>query len=303
MPVQFICPQCRQLLSVSRRKIGTMFACPRCQAMSIVPPPIGEGEATVTGAAMMPAPSARAGGYEVINELLGPAGGMPSAPYPGASPQAGWGAPPTGIAGTLQPSSAMAHDVEDLILVSRRAIYAQACLFLLVAAAGFTVGFWAGRGQGAATGGNGGKAAAEPVALRGTVTYAGSGDAGSVVLVLPASKPSSKLPASGMRPEDSASDFDNALARVQEAGGDGQRVRDNGSFEVVVPRPGDYCVLIISRHANRPSGQRMSRDDVAAMSGYFDVVSDLVGPHQYVWLNEHLTATAAPLVHQFKASE
>ena len=49
MPVQFVCPECNQLLSVGSRKIGMEVTCPRCQRPIVVP----THEAAAVGVAMM----------------------------------------------------------------------------------------------------------------------------------------------------------------------------------------------------------------------------------------------------------
>src|SRR5438105_2890395 len=37
MPVRFLCTECRRLLSVSKRKVGSQVKCPKCQAAITVP--------------------------------------------------------------------------------------------------------------------------------------------------------------------------------------------------------------------------------------------------------------------------
>ena len=39
VPLKFRCYQCNQLLGVSRAKVGTVVACPKCRADLIVPDP------------------------------------------------------------------------------------------------------------------------------------------------------------------------------------------------------------------------------------------------------------------------
>ncbi|MFM7111764.1 MAG: hypothetical protein ACKO26_11525 [Planctomycetota bacterium] len=48
MPVRFRCGHCRQLMAISKRKIGTMVPCPTCQTMIEVPK---DDMATVDGGA------------------------------------------------------------------------------------------------------------------------------------------------------------------------------------------------------------------------------------------------------------
>ena len=37
MPVRFRCPECEGLLSIARRKIGSMVECPKCRSRVVVP--------------------------------------------------------------------------------------------------------------------------------------------------------------------------------------------------------------------------------------------------------------------------
>ena len=37
MPIRFLCPACRQLLSIASRKAGHQVECPKCRATIIVP--------------------------------------------------------------------------------------------------------------------------------------------------------------------------------------------------------------------------------------------------------------------------
>lgn len=45
MPIQYRCPECQQLLSISTRKAGQEMPCPTCQTVSIVPEPEVDPEA------------------------------------------------------------------------------------------------------------------------------------------------------------------------------------------------------------------------------------------------------------------
>jgi DNA-directed RNA polymerase subunit M/transcription elongation factor TFIIS len=79
MPVHFACPQCRQLLKISRRKIGTICECPRCGNPTAVPAP------TTTKRELAHSSSSRlegvAGGsvslFDDVNELLAQGPAMP----------------------------------------------------------------------------------------------------------------------------------------------------------------------------------------------------------------------------------
>jgi hypothetical protein len=49
MPVQFRCYFCMQLLSIGRRRIGTVIQCPRCQGQVWVPDPAKPGTGRTAG--------------------------------------------------------------------------------------------------------------------------------------------------------------------------------------------------------------------------------------------------------------
>ncbi|HEX4148848.1 MAG TPA: hypothetical protein VHY20_07665, partial [Pirellulales bacterium] len=108
MPVQFYCPHCRQLLKVGRRKIGSLVACPRCGAPTMVP--TAEGGST-------PIAEESIAGFDDVNVLLRQSPMM--TPPPATAAPAGWSS------GGVQPSSptriaisADAHS-SDMLLVSR----------------------------------------------------------------------------------------------------------------------------------------------------------------------------------------
>src|SRR5580700_3117687 len=81
MPVHFACPQCRQLLKISRRKIGTICECPRCGNPTAVPEP------TTTKRELAHSSSGRLEGvasgsvslFDDVNELLAQGTVRPSA--------------------------------------------------------------------------------------------------------------------------------------------------------------------------------------------------------------------------------
>ncbi len=55
MPIKFRCAYCRQLMSIARRKAGTVIRCPTCSGQVIVPKP-EEEHASATQGAVQPAP-------------------------------------------------------------------------------------------------------------------------------------------------------------------------------------------------------------------------------------------------------
>ena len=189
MPVRFPCPHCNQVLSVTRRKIGSQVNCPHCGNPNVVPD-------EETGAARManimmarPAP-----GRELISELIvyddvdALIGDNPGATHfgPSSSAAAGANGPSTAGRSTVgQPTGG------ELLLISRRTLYFQGVLFVIVAAAAFSAGFFIGRGPPpVAKVEDGAPGDKDPVLLTGTVQFARSSgdmqpDDGAVIAALP----------------------------------------------------------------------------------------------------------------------
>lgn len=335
MPVQFLCPQCRQLLSVGRRKIGAAVNCPKCGVPTIVP------DEQTAAAEVAVARAQRADGgagmmelvvYDDVPGLLGqPAGALPpaygsppNAPAPAYAPAAGYAtspppaaspaAAPSGGAGAGWLSPAAARETsrragaglaEDVLLVSRHAVYAQAVLLLVVAMVAFGLGFFIGRGQGGGTESGSHKATREKVVFSGAIAVAGGGaaaaDDGAVVALLPsASPPPRKFSALGLRPQDAANKVGDAtVAALQELGGDLVRANEAGAFQLVVPQ-GQFHLLVVSRHATRKAGQGLAPKDLAEMSVYFEVPGDLVGQWQYFWGPISIAGAPAAWTHTFR---
>jgi hypothetical protein len=196
----------------------------------------------------------------------------------------------------------------NLVLVSRQVLYVQALLFCLVALLAFGAGYFIGRGKPlpeskeakAAT-------AAQTVGLKGTITYVpaagiAEADDNSVVICLPRTPPARKLAVRGLRPRDDEAGFQKlATDTVHENGGDCVRTDETGSFHVVVPQPGDYYLLMISRKASRGANEPIRAADISQMTPYFESINDLIGASQYRWSAEHLAGIPAPIAQRFGA--
>jgi hypothetical protein len=286
MPVQFYCPHCRQLLKVGRRKIGSLVACPRCGAPTVVPN--AQGGAT-------PLAEESVAGFEEVNELLRQAPVVPQAPVAASPSASGWSSGSFQPAFPTQPVIETEPDATDMLLVSRTAIYAQAALFLLVACVAFAAGYWVGHSRApaaASASAAGGKA--DPVRLSGQITYHLSigqpvGDAGAVIIALPPQPPRHKWKAAGLRPEDALSAVhDDAVKHIDEAGGAYSHADQEGAYDLVVPMPAEYPLLVISNHAMRPAGEYLPERDLKLLAPYFEVVTDVIGSHQYTIAKQRL---------------
>lgn len=243
-------------------------------------------------------------GFEDINELLRQqAGAAPVSPGGAPAPIA-WS--PAGF----QPapySPPSASDTLDMVVVSRSAIYTQAALFLVVAGVSFGIGYWVGQSRApaavTATTKPVEKPKADAVRLAGTIAYTISmghtvADDGAIILALPIKAPRDKLKAKGLGPgqvKDAARDT--AGARIATAGGGYARADEHGTYQLDV-QPGEYHVLVISAHAERPSDQILPEADLNTLAEYFDVVVDLLSSHQY-WLVRRRLAGKPSLSYTF----
>ena len=311
MPVRFVCSNCRQALSVGRRKIGSYVDCPRCGTSNLVPPllddsnpppslppPVDGAPTTVTSI------GALAGGFEEVNELLARGPSQPArAPVPPSVSPTPWSQP-------VQPSEPARRASMPVVNIStaptaREALGQRgkgpwlAVAFCLVAAVAFALGFFMGRRQSPAPVSTISVKKTEPVAIRGSVGFdAGSqalvSDVGAVVLALPVSPGAGKLRIQGLRPSDAQSEFGLARVRLDELGGDAARVGDDGSFELVVPGAGEYCILAISKQATRGGAQLRTRD-LEQMRSMLESPTDLIGLQRYTWRRERIATRPVTL--------
>lgn len=197
---------------------------------------------------------------------------------------------------------------DAVLLVTRRAVYAMAGLLFGVAALAFLAGFLIGRGQvQTETKENNeeqqAEAVADAVALEGSLIYSDSPghyapDADALVLALPVDKqPSQKLSSDAV----AATDGDDAGAAdaVRELGGALLRADSDGEFQLVVPRSGDYYLLLVSRHAQRPDGKSIEASALNELAAYFANPSQLIGSNKYVWSRRRLSGAPAPIREEF----
>jgi hypothetical protein len=199
----------------------------------------------------------------------------------------------------------------DKIIFPRHMLYVEAVLYLLIALASFSLGYLIGHN------GNGNakppskdvasRGADKPVPLTGTVTFGPlSGtkqpDDGAVVIVLPADKwPDRPLAAAGFRPDDSPPGPKDANLRALTAlGGAIARAGSDGRVSLVVPRPGSYRFLVLSRHVKRQTGDPLPSFDLQDLSKYFDEPRDLFLRNRYHWFSARLVqAGASPIPFDF----
>jgi hypothetical protein len=129
MPVRFVCPECRRVLSVTRRKIGYEVACPKCLALVTVPGepvPVKTTESEPAPEEEVELPTAAAlAFFDDLPDLA-----IRQRPIP--------------VSSTTEDGLDTDSIIDDHVLISRSAIYLQAVLLLVVAATAFGLGYWLG---------------------------------------------------------------------------------------------------------------------------------------------------------------
>jgi len=198
---------------------------------------------------------------------------------------------------------------DALLLLSRRAVYALAGLLFALSLVAFTAGYLIGRGRRPPADESAGvdvSARSDPVALEGGVIYSAAPgqykpDAGAVAIALPVDKvPPEKLSSTGLRPDDAdESDSASTTNALTACGGAVAWANEDGDFQLVVPQPGEYYVLLISQHAKRPSGKAIAKSDLDQLAAYFADGASLIGADKYSWRRRRMTGVPAPMNQDF----
>ncbi|MGQ9770371.1 MAG: hypothetical protein ACUVQG_07450 [Thermogutta sp.] len=133
-------------------------------------------------------------------------------------------------------------------------------------------------------------------------------DVGAVVIAVPSNAmPERRFPIEGLRPwdPDSATGQVNRN-RLTEFGAGWTRTAEDGSYHLVLPRPGQYWVLMISKGLARSkatlelTNRGIPELDFEQLSRYFERPADLIGPQAYRWSLETVAATGLNLNHDFQ---
>jgi len=330
MPVRFACPRCQTRLSVGRRKIGASTECPKCRSALVVPNEYeAETSLLLAGIAKSDAPATDAQAhpefvvYDEVPDLVGRSShapppattARPMLPDPRrASASAKLAtvksvpiAPPSqDPTGGKSVAPALATRDRSLLLVSRRVLYLQGALIALVAVVAFLVGYWSGHGDARSDVPTADSDALDPVVIEGKLVYGArngtvSGDAGAVVVALPVdASPPTGIRATGLRPRDPEPAPDHpGVAAIGQLGGTYLRADEQGAFSLVVPRPGSYYVLLLSRQTGRPSSRTADASDLAQLSRYFARPTDLLGSRKYHLERWLLDGDTRPISHDF----
>lgn len=164
------------------------------------------------------------------------------------------------------------------LLVPRRTIFIQGGLIVAVGLLAFAAGwFSAGGGSGEVpTEQPSGVDPNDTVLVQGTITYLSpsgrvEGDDGAVIIAWP----KGALAEPRMDPRDfhpsrpAPADSSRAMLALEEAGGKYVRAAADGTFNLVVPRRGEYYVLIVSRHTLRPANEPIDDADLSVLRRLF----------------------------------
>ena len=303
MAIRFYCKRCGRLLAIASRKAGTRIDCPECGFGQTVP--TEEAGAAVAMAesaqarqtADAPPSAAEYDDESSVLETSGHPGSRRVIPIPPPAP--GPAQAPAGRAARPMPAGT--------ILYRRRTLYIHGLLFLLLAFGAFAAGYFVGRGDVALPlPGFPPEPAAERVLVEGKLYYDAepgkvAPDVGAVILALPAEQlPEATLPIQGLRPVDPPPSPESENVRqIENLGGAYERADDSGTFRIVLPKPGQYRVLLISRQTRRDPETDVDELDLSQISRYFYRAGDLVGPYKYRWTLEEINAGGPSIRHNF----
>jgi hypothetical protein len=313
MPVQFVCPQCNQLLSVGRRKIGMEVNCPRCQRSITVPTQEAAAVSVAMKQSLRSPPTEEPLAEFIVYDDV-PAVVESAAPpfMPDLSTSISTSDVPRRAVRSSKAASWQWTSREEfptaMLLLSRRGVYWQGAILAAVALIAFLVGLAIGYGVSPAPGEQ--NAPATPAVVQGLVQYIDPrgqtlADAGALIIAIPdESVPEPKLPAAGLR---SAADGGvinvKAIEALHRAGGAYALAGGDGRYTLTAPRPGRYVVLIVSRNALRPASAGIDEFELAVMKRYFDRPEQLIARSQFNWKVEQLTSTPTDRSHTFAATE
>jgi hypothetical protein len=229
----------------------------------------------------------------------------PTSPYaaspygtPTAAPRADQPAATPGMRNQPGPRSATAprslvHPelVMSYLFLHRSAIYLQGVVLLVVAGGAFWAGWVSGHQDWLRSNPNDPavrSANHATVVVTGSVAYETTtgrqADKGAAVILLPLGTDRKKLQFPGWKPPVEGGVLpERVTEEIRNAHGDITLVKDSGSFEIVVPRAGEYQMLVISSHGRRPQGQLVNKSHLEEMVEWFESPSSLIGWSLYLW--------------------
>jgi hypothetical protein len=313
------------MLGIATRKAGSEIRCPKCGASQVVPseeaaaaalamsefskaPLVDENPSALVvyedepSAIEMPRkrPSDKSKASATASDTSATATAAATQP---AAPAAA--TVPTGPATPEAPHPPGEPVPQGMILFPRRSYYIQATLFLVLAVAAFSSGYFIGRGD-ATLKLEDEQVAAARVMIEGNLFFnPGTGeiafDENAVAIALPEGRipdAEKKIPIRGIRPDDPRlADGENnkSIRMIRELGGAYARADDEGDFSMIVPEQGTYHVLIISANADRPRGVEVDELELLEMAEYFSLPAHLIGQSKYRWESKDFNIGTDPI--------
>lgn len=174
--------------------------------------------------------------------------------------------------------------------VTRTAIYTIGAVIVGVAICSFLLGWSMGREMGS------GQVAAATTGsnrIHGRISYATSrgktvADSESVVIVLPTNqRPDEKLEIATLRPDvPPPNALHPTIQGIRAIGGDFARTDRTGDFQLEIPNPGEYFLLVISSHLPRSSSEPPTTKEIVELGQYFKQPDVLLGKNDFIWSKE-----------------
>ncbi len=270
MPIRFTCLGCGKRLSAGSHKAGQQAKCPICRQIQLVP----DVNAADSERPPPPPPTADVPKISTVNS----AGSRPW----DTSDEIVYSVPEDRRADrTKEPAG------DQTITVGRHIVYLQGVLLSLVALVFFVFGIIVGTHSSNRSNVRGTR---RPCTVSGQVTVQDARghavpDSGCTACLVPTSAyPETKFAATAFRPGSASLPRDRSAAElVRQLGGDFVRTDSGGRYQLRVPSPGRYYLLVISHHAFRAADESPSPRDLAQMGRYFLPVTDLLDDHKYSW--------------------
>lgn len=184
--------------------------------------------------------------------------------------------------------TAAAPDLAGKIVLSRKVIFLQFLLLLVIASGAFGIGYLMGRGDAQNIPIPVGKAKPDSMVLEGRIVYSPRegetvADDGAVVVAMPLyHTPTEKIGQFGLRPGDEKDDeYKQQILFVEAAGGSYVRTDADGNFMLTVRQIGKYYLLYISAHTQRRSGDAIKGPDLRRIQQHFRRPEILIGQRKY----------------------
>ncbi|MBL8827423.1 MAG: hypothetical protein JNM18_10645 [Planctomycetaceae bacterium] len=268
------------------------------------PPPAPTYAAAMSAAAMHAPPTSAPQAAYVPQAAPAP---MAAAMTPLAHPAPGHLPPGARPAATPRSNGPRTLVHPELVLnymfLRRSVIYWQAVVLLLVIAGAFLAGWVAGNQAWLRSNLNDPSvrsANLATVVVNGSVAYETAtgrqADTGAMIMLLPLGSDHGKLRLANWKgPAESTTLPSEVSDEIHAVHGDITLVKADGSFEIVVPRAGEYQMLVISANSRRPMGQLVNKKHEEEMAEWLESPASLIGWQLYLWQPQRIEAPAAPI--------